>query len=354
MKTIVHIIGNRPQFIKLAVLYPELKKIFNQKIIHTGQHFDHSMSDIFFDQLNIPSPDINLNIQNSSSEKFIEKVSEKLKEYFRENQDSVAFVYGDTNTTLAGATAAKQSNIRLIHFEAGVRTGAKDMPEEINRLATDKLADVNYCCTNVNFQNMIREGFGGRISSVVINTGDLMLDAFLKTSFAEKNITSSKNYVACTIHRAENLYNRRNLENIINALNKINKSFPVIFPIHPNTKNKIREYGINASFQLINPVGYFEMKTLLKECDFIITDSGGVGREAYFLQKRSLIIMEKPFWPEIIKDSCSLNTGAEKNSIVTAFSNLQYLKPDFNRHIFGDGNASVKIAEHLSQYLYNS
>lgn len=354
MKTIVHIIGNRPQFIKLAALYPELNKYFKQKIIHTGQHFDHNMSEIFFEQLNIPTPDINLHIRDSSPYIFIGKAAEELSKIFNKNQDSIAFVYGDTNTTLAGAVAAKRSNILLIHFEAGVRTGAQDMPEETNRIITDRLADINYCCTDYCLQNMIAEGYGNAINSVAVNTGDLMLDTFLHTPQEDENYNNIKNYVSCTIHRAENLRDKNKLSAIVEALNEINKLIPVIFAIHPHTQKKLNEHNITPLFKMIKPLGYTEMQGFLKNAECIITDSGGVSREAYFLKKKSLIIMAKPFWPEIIKDKCSLNVAADKGSIINAFKNLNSLQPDFNKQIFGDGNAAVKISEHLSQYLYTN
>ncbi len=210
MKTILHIVGNRPQFIKLAVLYKELAADNSvlQKIIHTGQHSSAEMSDIFFKELQIPEPDINLQINTSRADSFIAEASIFLQGHFVSTGSAIAFAYGDTNTTLAAAIAARRTNTSLFHFEAGVRTGDNSMPEEINRILTDRMADVNYCCTSLNYQTLMAEGYGTAINSRAVLSGDLMYDAFLKIVPAEKNISTEKNYVACTIHRVSNILSK--------------------------------------------------------------------------------------------------------------------------------------------------
>lgn len=353
MRKILHIVGNRPQFIKLAVLYNALARdgSLQQQIIHTGQHFDYQMSDIFFEQLNIPLPTLNLNIQNNSANLFIATAAEGLQNYFSENKKSIVFVYGDTNSTLAAAMAAKRCNLPLVHFEAGVRTAELSMPEEINRVLTDRLSDINYCCTKNNLQTMINEGFGSAISSQVILSGDLMLDAFNKIAGARENVTKHKQYVACTIHRAATLSSKDAITNIINALNKINRIIPVVMPLHPHTKKKIAEYGVKPKFTQLSPLGYPAMKTFLANSTNIITDSGGVSREAYFSKKKSLIIMDKPFWPEIITQQCSLNCSPAEFLITEKFNDLHTLTPNFDTNIFGNGNAALIIQKHLSAYF---
>ncbi len=353
MRKIIHIVGNRPQFVKLAVLYSELaiNKNIKQEIIHTGQHFSYDMSDLFFAELKIPAPTLNFNIQDSSANLFIGKATDALAKYFAANKNSVILVYGDTNTTLAAAIAAKRSSLPLIHFEAGVRTYDNSMPEEINRILTDRLADVNYCCTEQNMLTMEAEGYGKSIGSQVLYTGDLMLDAFKKINNAPKNIIELKDYIACTIHRSANLNNAENLASIINSLNELDKSNPVVMPMHPHTQKKISEYGLLPSFTVLPPLGYPSMKTLLANCNCVITDSGGTSREAYFSHKKSLIIMDKPFWPEIIEANCSKNSIINQNSIIKDFMALENLQPDFEGNIFGMGNASEKIHEHLISFL---
>ena len=353
MKKILHIVGNRPQFIKLAVLYDELAKDENivQKIIHTGQHYSANMSDNFFSELNIPTPDINFNIQNTSPHIFIGHAAEALYNYFVKEKDAVVLTYGDTNTTLAAAMAAKRCDLPLIHFEAGVRTYDNSMPEETNRILTDRLADVNYCCTQSNFDTMQSEGYGVTIKNKLLLTGDLMLDAFLKIKPSGNKLTEHKKYVVCTIHREANLVKKQNLTNIVLALNKIHETIPVVMPIHPHTKKKLAEYGLTPTFDLLEPLGYADMKTLLSVAEYVITDSGGTSREAYFLKKKSLVVMDNPFWPEIINAQCALQTSADIEAIQNNFFRLSTLQADFSSHLFGIGNAAENIRKHLTVYL---
>ncbi len=245
-RNIIHIVGNRPQFIKLAVLYGAIEKytLFNQFIIHTGQHSSREMSDIFFDELSIPSPNIQLNIEANTSDEFIGKAAIQIHSVLVQKQtDDFVFVYGDTNTTLAASLAAKRCNKKLLHFEAGVRTKDVSMPEEINRVLSDRLADVHYCCTQNNQENLRKEGFGFAIISQTIWSGDLMLDAFLHIASSHKKITTSNHYIACTIHRAANITNRENLAQIVSALNTIHQQTEVIIPLHPHTAKRLKEFA---------------------------------------------------------------------------------------------------------------
>ena len=345
MKSIIHIVGNRPQFVKLAVLHQELAQsgLFSQKIVHTGQHFSYEMSELFFEELNIPPADINFDINNHSTSRFIGLAADRLEQYFIDAGHSIVFVYGDTNTTVAAAMAAKRANCLLVHFESGVRTGDNTMPEEINRIITDRLADINFCCTARNFAAMQAEGYGTSIKSGVYLTGDLMLDAFNRLGNNINKIVPEKNYVTCTIHRSANINNSNKLHQITEALNTINASLPVILPLHPNTKKMMEKFGCQPVFKTLEPLGYSAMKSLLSGADFVITDSGGTCRESYFLKKSTLIIMDSPFWPEIIAHNCALSSGANKESIVNKFYALTDLAGDFSTAIFGDGNAAAKI-----------
>ncbi|MGZ8510480.1 MAG: UDP-N-acetyl glucosamine 2-epimerase [Chitinophagaceae bacterium] len=349
MKTILHIVGNRPQFIKLAILHKELAVDGSvlQKIIHTGQHFSIEMSDIFFKELKMPQPDITLKINNGSADTFIAEVAISLQEYFASVNKAIAFVYGDTNTTLAAAIAARRTNTPLFHFEAGVRTGDNSMPEEINRVLTDRMADVNYCCTLHNYQTMLAEGYSTAINSRVVLSGDLMYDAFLKIPQAEKKIVEDKNYIACTIHRVNNILSKKNLSAIVEALNNIHKEMAVVMPVHPHTKKRMEEYGLHPAFKTINPLGYPEMKTLLGNSSYIITDSGGAAREAFFYRKKSVVVMDKPFWPEIINASCSLNSAPEAVLLQKAFNQLPSLPANFRTPLFGSGDAAGIITKDI-------
>lgn len=349
MKTILHIVGNRPQFIKLAVLYKELAidESVLQRIIHTGQHFSIEMSDIFFKELKMPEPDITLNINNGSADTFIAEAAISLQGYLGSVNEAIAFVYGDTNTTLAAAFAARRTNTPLFHFEAGVRTGDNSMPEEINRVLTDRMADVNYCCTSHNYQTMLAEGYSSAINSRVVLSGDLMYDAFLKIPQAENKIVEDKNYIACTIHRVNNILSKENLSAIVEALNNIHKEMAVVMPVHPHTKKRMEEYGLQPAFKTITPLGYPEMKTLLGNSSYIITDSGGAAREAFFHRKKSVVVMDKPFWPEIINASCSLNSAPEAVLLQKAFNQLPSLTANFQAPIFGSGDAAEIITKDI-------
>jgi UDP-GlcNAc3NAcA epimerase len=350
LKDILHIVGNRPQFIKLAVLYQELKnsREVSQKIIHTGQHSSPEMSGIFFSQLNIPEPDIILQpLSTGHPDAFIAEVTIALQEYFSLEKESKVFVYGDTNTTVAAAIAARRTATPLFHFEAGIRTGDNSMPEEVNRILTDRLSDTNYCCTDQNYQAMIGEGYGSSISSRVIQTGDLMYDAFLKVPFAGKKSTGEKTYIACTIHRAANILSKEKLLAIVEALNAIHKEIAVVMPLHPHTQKRMAEYAIQPAFTILPPLGYPEMKTLLSQASFVITDSGGAAREAFFCGKKSVVVMDKPFWPEIMDASCSIRSTAETSQILKAFEQLPSLMSNFQSPIFGSGNAAQIIAKDI-------
>ena len=334
-------------------MYNELAKDvgIKQKIIHTGQHYSPNMSDIFFKELEIPLPDVNFNIQHNSPHIFIGQAAESLYNYFLTEQNAAVFTYGDTNTTLAAAMAAKRCSLPLIHFEAGVRTYDKSMPEETNRIHTDRLADVNYCCTEQNFNCMQSEGYGLSIKSEVVLTGDLMLDAFLNIPPTTNRITDHKKYIVCTIHREANLADKQKLSNIISALNKIHETTPVVVPLHPHTKKRLDEYTLTANFNLLQPLGYAHMKALLSGAEYIITDSGGTSREAYFLKKKSLVVMDQPFWPEIINANCSIQTSTDTDAIINNFNLLPALHSDFTTNLFGTGNAAENIRKHLTVYL---
>ncbi len=351
MRTLIYIVGNRPQFVKLAVLYPHMAPYFKQLIIHTGQHYQANMSDVFFEQLHIPPPDFYLNINNLPADVFIGTAATEIAGKLNNYKDALVFVFGDTNTSLAAALAARRGGHQLIHFEAGVRTGDMSMPEEINRVLTDRLATVNFCCTAFNYNNLINEGYSTAIAGNCYITGDLMLDAFnfFKSEYFAGDLPGK--YVLCTIHRAANL-EEENLKNIITAFNEINRATPIVVPMHPHTANKIAEYKLEPVFKTIPPQGYPQMKYLIQNARVIITDSGGAAREAFFAGKKSIVIMEQPFWPEILDARAAIKCKATTHSIISAFNSIHELEPDFSQNIFGNGNAAENIVHHLRQ-LYS-
>lgn len=353
---IMHIIGNRPQFIKLAIQHKAFKSYshVDQLILHTGQHFDYNMSDIFFDEFDIPKPNFTLNINNLDHVTMIGQMILEIGGILASEKPNWIIVYGDTNTTLAGALAAKKMQIKIAHIESGVRTFNETMPEESNRYLTDRMSDLNLCCTYLNLKNLQKESYvNGNIQSKCINTGDLMFDAFTlhkKKLNGTAHTNTADSYVLATIHRAENINNLSNLAAILDSLNKINQIIKVVLPVHPKTKRLIADHCIPVSFSIIDVVGYNEMQSLLHNSGFVITDSGGFSREAFFAQKPTVIIMDKPFWPEIFEHGNCLRANAVADDIITKFNKVRTTNKSFNTSVFGDGNAAGRICEAILKF----
>jgi UDP-GlcNAc3NAcA epimerase len=374
MKT-VHIVGNRPQFIKLALLYRawQQRDAGRPLIIHTGQHFSDNMSAIFFQEFQIPAPDYQLNINNQPHAEMIGRMLIALDTVLASERPDGIVVYGDTNTTLAGALAAKKRNIPLAHVESGIRTGKEDMPEESNRYLTDRLADINFACTYRGMENLLKEGFTagklsdgntgsrqagtirGAIAGQIYNTGDLMLDAALlfKNKAREQSSLLSdlglegKPFILATVHRAENLEDPKTLGEILKALHVLHKSMPVVFPVHPGTRQIIEQHQMSLQLLTVPPIGYLDMIALAQASQHVITDSGGLAREAFFFHKPSVIIMQNPFWPEIFEQGPSLQACADSEDILKKFRALGDNGKPFNTTIFGDGKAAEKISDIL-------
>jgi UDP-GlcNAc3NAcA epimerase len=352
-KRIIHIVGNRPQFIKLSVLHNALSAtgFFEQVIVHTGQHSSREMSEIFFKELNIPAPDFQLPVTDMSGSRFIAETIIQLKSYFSENAaDAIVFIYGDTNSTQAAAIAAAYCGVEAHHVESGVRTFDNTMPEEINCIIADRFSTAHYCCTQLNYNNLKAEGFGAAIPSELLLTGDLMLDAFLNIEEDTNYKATETDYVACTIHRLENIY-AKNLAEILRALNNIHKQIPVIMPVHPHTKKKMEALHEPIKFTTILPLGYRQMKSFLNQARRVITDSGGVTREAFFSNKYSLVISGHPAWTEIIDAGCSITSLPDAREIEDKFLQLPDLSAAFDRSIFGNGNAGNAICKHVLNKL---
>ena len=353
---IMHIVGNRPQFIKLAVLYPELAKQHDVEIIvHTGQHFDSNMSQIFFQDLQLPQPDHDLGINQLSHNQMIGSMLIALDKVLQEAQPNLVIVYGDTNSTLAGAIAARKKNIRLVHIEAGVRTGNEYMPEEANRLVADRLSDINFCCTYLGMENLRAEGFSqGPNRSGFHLSGDLMLDAvklFGPPSLNRKlsiESANQKRFVLATLHRQENNEDLTNLRNIIEALNILHKQIPVIFPMHPKTKSILEKNKIPLKLDTCEPLGYIDMLHVLQNASSVVTDSGGLSREAFFFCKPTIVLMQHPFWPELFVHGNCLPSSAGTKEILSQYDALLQSNKPFNVDIFGNGHAAENISQIIS------
>jgi len=281
MKRLITIVGARPQFIKAATLSRQFGLMgVDEKIIHTGQHFDANMSDVFFEEMEIPRPAFQLDIHGLNHGSMTGRMLEEIEKILLNEKPEGVLVYGDTNSTLAGALAAVKLHIPVVHVEAGLRSFNMAMPEEINRILTDRISNLLLCPTDTAVNNLKKEGFDNFDLKIVEN-GDVMQDAAMYyASIAEQkstilNKTGLKQFVLATIHRQENTDNPENINNIISALNKINNEIPVVLPMHPRTRNMLRTLNITAKFTIIEPVGYLDMIMLLKNCELVITDSGG-------------------------------------------------------------------------------
>ena len=348
MKKVLHIVGARPQFMKLLPLYIEMKNNnFNQEILHTGQHFDKTMSDVFFDQLNIPTPDYHLNINNLSHGAMTGRMIEDIEKVLLEEKHDFIIIYGDTNSTLAGAIAAKKLGIKIVHIESGVRNNDNSMPEEINRILSDRISDLLFCNSNHSFNNLINEGFEKFQSEIKIS-GDLMLECLkiFESKFIKPNI---KNYILITCHRASNT-ELESLKNILNAINKLSEKYKIIFPVHPRTKKIIEKNKIKLNFTLDTPKDYFSFMGLVKESDYIITDSGGLVREAYWMKKKSLLLLDNPLWPELTDAKVCINCKPIEKSIIESFNKLESVEIKFTEGLLGNGNASNIITESILSY----
>lgn len=350
---IITIVGARPQFIKSVPISKELKiNKIDEVVIHTGQHFDQNMSTIFFDQMQISKPKYFLNINQLNHGAMTGQMLEKIEDILLNEKPDYVLVYGDTNSTLAGTLAAAKLNINVIHVEAGLRSFNLKMPEEINRIVTDRLSKYLFCPTDNAIINLEREGFSS-FDCKVIKSGDVMQDAAnIFTQFAQRpNVDIPDDYILCTIHRQENTDDEVKLKSILESLNLIVKDRKIILPIHPRTKNKISQYNLNSlisvNLSLIEPVGYLEMLYLLKKCSLVITDSGGLQKEAFFFHKLCLTLRTETEWTELVENGFNFICGSSYNSILENYIKIKNLSPDFNINLYGNGTASKIIVESL-------
>lgn len=350
---IITIVGARPQFIKAAPVSRVLRKEHEEILIHTGQHYDKNMSDIFFNELKIPKPDYNLEIGSGSHGAMTGRMIEKLEEIYLNEKPDLVLVYGDTNSTIAGALAASKLLIPVVHVEAGLRSFNKAMPEEQNRILTDHVSRLLLVPTEDAVKNLKNEG----ITKGVHNVGDVMYDAVLmfkeiaksKEELLSKLGVNKGQYILTTIHRAENTNDIERLKRMIEALNECGER--IILPLHPRTKKFITDYGLhfNDNITVIDPIGYLEMLMLEENSKMIVTDSGGVQKEAYFMGKPCITMRDETEWVETVQIGWNVVVGTDKEKILY---NIKNFKPTTRQElIFGDGKASEKILKIINGEL---
>jgi len=344
---IITVIGARPQFIKAAAVSRILREKHQEILVHTGQHYDENMSEVFFQELDIPKPDYNLNIGSGNHGEQTGKMLIELEKIYINEKPDLVLVYGDTNSTLAAALCASKLLIPVAHIEAGLRSFNMKMPEEQNRILTDHLSKSLFAPTETAVNNLHKEG----ISKGVYNVGDVMFDAVLKfkdlsykkMDLLDKLGLNGEEFILSTIHRAENTNYIDRLENIIGALSESNKK--IVLPLHPRTKKYINEYGLKVgeNVQIIEPVGYLEMVLLESMSKKIVTDSGGVQKEAFFLGKPCITMRDETEWVETVQNGWNMLTGTDKDKIIDGILNFNPSKEQ--EKIFGDGKAASKILE---------
>lgn len=355
-KKILTVVGARPQFIKAAVVSKAITRLdlFREIIVHTGQHYDQNMSKIFFRKLNIKKPKYFLNINKLNHNVMISKMILKLDKIYKKEKPDGVIVFGDTNSSLSAALSAKKRKIPTFHIESGVRNFDEKMPEESNRYLIDRISDLNFCATDLNYRNLFKEGYcSNSINSKVIKSGDVMFDLF-KEYLNNKKIKKSKdqsNLIICTIHRESNVDDINNLKNIITALDEINNVNPVLLISHPRTKKIILKKKLKYNFKIIDSISYSQMIDFLISSKFVITDSGGLIKEAFFAKKKSISILEAPVWPELVSRKCCINVPPSKKKILKAFKKVQELNGNFHNNIFGNGKASELIIKKINNFL---
>ena len=350
---IITIVGARPQFIKAGAVSREFLKHVDieEIIVHTGQHFDKNMSDVFFEQMSIPKPKYNLAVNNMGHGAMTGQMLEKIEKVLIKETPDWVLVYGDTNSTIAGALAAKKLHIKVAHVEAGLRSFNMSMPEEINRILTDRISDLLLCPTDTAVENLNKEGYKN-LDISILKSGDVMQDAAIFYSKKEQapNFKIPKEFVLSTIHRAENTDNDKRLSSILSGLNFIAKSIPVILPLHPRTKNIIKKGSFKMNnLTIVEPVGYLEMVYLLQRSKIVMTDSGGLQKEAFFFKKPCITLRDETEWVELVKGGFNTLVGANEKLIKNAFKNQSY-NIDFNVNLYGEGRACKNIVEKLYSF----
>lgn len=364
MLSVMTVVGARPQFIKAAVISRLIRSLRYQNeireiLIHTGQHYDSNMSDVFFKELGIPEPDVNLGVGSGSQGAMTGRMLEAIEREILNSSPDAVLVYGDTNSTLAGALAAAKLNIPVAHVEAGLRSFMMTMPEEQNRRCADHLSTWLFCPTSTAVENLIREGIEDRSTRVpsmdskkVTLVGDVMLDAsryyreMIRDRPEEGLSDLPARFYLLTLHRAENTDDPRRLSAILEAVETY-RDLEAVFPVHPRTRKAMERSGLSLGrhVRMIDPVGYLDMLKLEDSCEFVVTDSGGVQKEAYFFRKPCITLRDSTEWTELVDAGWNRLVGADTSTILAALRNPS--APESSEDLYGNGRAGESILEIL-------
>ena len=378
---IITIIGARPQIIKAAAIsraiHTHFKDQITELIVHTGQHYDDNMSAIFFSEMGIPEADYNLSVGSGNHGAQTAKMMEGIETILLKERPDALLVYGDTNSTLAGALAAAKIHIPVVHIEAGLRSYNKSMPEEINRITCDHCSTLLFSPTQQGIENLIKEGFSKAIHTkatvdrpLIFKTGDIMFDNSMffsniakeKVGIVEQLELTKEAFILCTIHRDSNTDNTENLNQIIRGLLQIQRvsNQSIVLPLHPRTRKKMtellnpsvaKELSDNSKIHVIDPAGFLDMISLESNCSLVITDSGGVQKEAFFFQKPCVILREQTEWVEIVENGNALLVGSSEEKLIKAYHQLTTKKDYTYPPFFGDGHASEEICRLMLEHL---
>lgn len=325
-------------------------------LVHTGQHFDANMSDVFFREMEIPEPHYHLEVSGLPHGAMTGRMLERIETVLQEEKPEIVLVYGDTNSTLAGALAAAKLHIPIAHVEAGLRSFDMKMPEEVNRILTDRISRYLFCPTSTAVDNLKKEGFA-HFPCRIDHVGDVMFDAaefYLKRSHEQPSMLIheriAKPFFLATLHRAENTEKLDRLAAIVAALNELHNECPVVLPLHPRTRLYLEQNKINLKVKILEPVGYFHMLQLLQACTCVLTDSGGLQKEAYFFEKPCVTLRDQTEWIELVTAGVNVLAGAEQHRIVTTAKQLLQKPLDFSKPLYGNGHAAEKIVSILQDH----
>lgn len=356
---LMHIVGNRPQFIKLAPVSRKMREHYIEEIVvHTGQHYDENMSGIFFEELGIPNPKINLNVGSGSHAQFTAEVISRLENVIIEERPDGVIIYGDTNSTLAAAIVVSKFNIPLFHIEAGPRTYNRTNPEEKNRIVADHLSDYLFAPDKISVENLKREGIA---PERIIFSGDVMYDEFLYNALQDKNVFTGKypkDFILMTWHREENTCSKDRMKKILSFIYSIN--YKIVLPLHPRTRKMLLQYDLykmirqNENVLITDPVGYKEMVSLIDQCKLVISDSGGVSKEASFAGKKCFFPLKLEVWPKLIEAGfINIVDLDESESVKHSIKMIkEVLRTDNTMprtDFFGNGNAAEVIVDTIKE-----